>query len=107
MFYVFDIHDIQVFVFLECGAAFLGDWYPTFRIIVMFFERRLPMTCRHMQLDGDFICTATNAYKFGFFYLFEQYKTLHFYLFFCFDMAVVYLGNVASNMATVHPSRDR
>jgi hypothetical protein len=86
----------------------LGAWYPTFRVSVIFFERRHPMTCRHMQLDGNFICTATNAHKFGFFYLFEQYKKMNFYFFiFFFDMAVLSLGNGASNMATVHPSRDR
>ena len=78
MSYVFDIHDIQVFVVVECGAASLGDRYRTFRDSVMVFERRQPMACRQMQDDGDSNCTATNAYKFGFICLFEQYKILHF-----------------------------
>jgi len=84
MSYAFYIHDIQVFVVLECGVASLDDWYPTFRDSVRVFERRHPMPCRHTQHDGDIKCIATNAYKFGFICLFEEYKILHFYLFFFF-----------------------
>ena len=89
MSYVFDIHDIQVFVVLECGAASLGDWYPTFRDSVLVFERCHPVTCHHMQHGGDFNCTATNAYKFQFLSSFEKYKILHFYLFSFCDLAIV------------------
>jgi len=85
----------------------LGDWYQTFRVSLTVLERRHPMTSRHMQHDGDFICTATDAYKFGFFSLFKQYKIVDFYLFFFCDLAVISLRNGASNMATVHPSRDK
>jgi len=59
----------------------LGEWY-SFRGSVIVFERRHPMTCRHIDHDEDFSCTATDAYIFGFFSLFEQYETLHFYLLF-------------------------
>jgi hypothetical protein len=105
MSYIFDIHDIQVFVVLECGTASLGDWHPTFRDSVMVFERRHPMTCRHMQDDGAsaLLITPTNS---DFSLYLNNIRYYIFIYFFC-DMATVSLGNGASSMATVHHSLDR